>query len=50
MSIDQGFEVKNSGIFCLAVIFNLSNLIMTILHEKIIQGFLNMTSHVQFLR
>ena len=32
--IDKRFEVKNSGISCLALIFNLSNPRMTILHPK----------------
>ena len=32
--IDQRFAFKNSGISCLALIFNLSNLRTTILHSK----------------
>ena len=32
--IDQRFVFKNSGISCLALIFNLNNLRMTILHAK----------------
>ena len=32
--IDKRFVVKNSGILCLTLIFNLSNLRMTILHAK----------------
>ena len=33
--IDKRFAVKNSGISCLALILNLSNLSTTILHAKI---------------
>ena len=32
--IDKRFKVKNSGISCLALIFNLSSPRMTILHPK----------------
>ena len=32
--IDQRFAFKNSGILCLALIFNMSNLRTTILHSK----------------
>ena len=32
--IDQRFAFKNSGISCLALIFNLSNLRTTVLHSK----------------
>ena len=32
--IDQGFAFKNSGILCLALMFNLGNPRTTILHAK----------------
>ena len=32
--IDKRFVVKNSGILCLTLIFNLSNLRMTIVHAN----------------
>ena len=39
IGIDQSFPVKNSGLSCLALIFNLSNLRMTnLLAKKSVQG------------
>ena len=47
--INQRFVFKNSGILCLALIFNLNNLRTTVLYaQKIRCRWRNTTSHIQF--
>ena len=45
--IDKGFAVTNSGISCLALIFNLSNSRMTNLPAKNCLRLRDMKSHIQ---